>query len=125
LADEASGILLVDTGLLKSFVTAAILYATTEMDTLLGGRFLTRANLDHKRRRIENLILADAHAALCSAPAAAASVESIRRACTAAILKGLDEAEVTAEPHQVGMIAAVCARLVATPSVAQWCATSP
>lgn len=46
LADEVSGILLVDTGLLKSFVTAAILYATTEMDTLAAVGAISARGID-------------------------------------------------------------------------------
>ncbi|MBK1704734.1 hypothetical protein [Halochromatium glycolicum] len=112
---------------LDGFPPEDLRYELTESveDAMLNGGFLTRANLDHKRRRIENQILAGAHAALCSESTAAATNAPVQRSCTAAALKGLDEAEVNAEPHQVGMIAAVCARLVETPSVAQWCAARP
>lgn len=90
-------------------------------DVMTNGLHLTRPGLGHKRREITDVLLGGVRVALCSG--SSADPDAIRRACVASTLDAAAAADVAVEPESVGMLAAVCARLITTPSLLQWCAT--
>jgi len=98
-------------------------------DALLGGSFLSRPGLGRQRAEIGDALMSTARVALCSqgAPATQASVgpgsEPVRRACAEGALAARRVGGEALDAGDLGMLAAVCARLVTTPSVARWCAS--
>jgi hypothetical protein len=109
---------------LAGFPAADLRLELTETveDVLTSGSHLSRASVDYKRRAIEDALLTRAGDALCRpSPAVAATPERLREVCADATLAATQAAAVRLEAEELGMISAVCARIVATPSLLQWC----
>jgi len=84
------------------------LSATIE-DALVSGSHLSRPSTAHKRRQIADLTLLSARQRLCSPGAGAPDV---RTACVLATGQAAEEATVRFNSDSIGMVAAVCARML-------------
>ena len=98
-------------------------------DALLGGSFLTRPGLARERAEIGDAMLSTARRALCANGRAATGAATgdpasapVRRACAEGALAAREVGGSALDVGDLGMLAAVCARLATTPSVSRWCA---
>jgi hypothetical protein len=82
------------------------LSATIE-DALVSGSHLSRPSTAHKRRQIADLTLLSARQQLCSPGA-----PEVRTACVLATRQAAEEATVRFNSDSIGMVAAVCARML-------------